>query len=645
MALWKPRTRWAGPLNIYLSLLIILLLAGVAVPLVWLSYERGRDAAVASAAAQMRLLTERTMDRYRIVFGNAEPIVTMVAVSESLDRSPPDDIDMKKAVLIEALEGSPYLDGIYAGYPDGAFIHAVNISQNEAWRTALGAPPTAAFALRIISEKDPEHRVSVWQFLSSSGHVLSELEPVEANYDPRARPWYQIASTIPGTIAVGPYATATTRALALTLAQGHRNDGRIVVGADVLLSTIARFLAEEKVSPRGAAFVLDGSGNLTIHSDPAVMDHLVTALLDQSGNQTKPAVRDPVLDAVLAASGAAAGDGARFLEFEVNGEPYIGSATTMRFSPLLQGNTLIVAAPLADFTAASERLLRQGMLISGLLVLTGVLAAVLVARLITRSLSALTDQAARLSDLDFESASMPPSKIMEINSLAGALSIARDAIETFALYVPRELVRKIIASSPRTAGAAAREEVTILFTDIRDFTTICEHHRPEEVVELLSAYFEIMNAGVERNNGTIVQFLGNSVYAMWNAPVNIPDHAIHACRCAIELAASVEQFNASQRAAGKPEFVTRFGLHTGPAVVGSVGAENRLQYTAMGDTVNVASRLEGINKKFGTTIIVSREVADRCGESFEFRPLGLQQAKGRSRKIELYELAAAQTKR
>jgi adenylate cyclase len=236
---------------------------------------------------------------------------------------------------------------------------------------------------------------------------------------------------------------------------------------------------------------------------------------------------------------------------------------------------------------------------------------------------------------------LQPSRIKEINSLAGAIAIARDAIRTFALYVPRELVRKIIASSQRLAGAAIRQEVTVLFTDIRDFTTICEQHRPEHVVAMLSAYFELMNEGVERHHGSIIQFLGDSIYAMWNAPVNDPRQAVHACRCALELAALVKNFNTRQREAGKPEFVTRFGLHIGQAVVGSVGALNRLQYTAMGDTVNVASRLEGINKEFGTTIIVSRAVRDRSSDEFEFRALGLCHAKGRSEKVEIFELVAA----
>jgi adenylate cyclase len=180
--------------------------------------------------------------------------------------------------------------------------------------------------------------------------------------------------------------------------------------------------------------------------------------------------------------------------------------------------------------------------------------------------------------------------------------------------------------------------VTVLFTDIRDFTTISESRSPEEVVALLSDYFELMNAIVERHNGVIVQYLGDSIYAMWNAPEPDPDHVNDACRCVLALKEGIDELNAANRASGLPELVTRFGLHTGEAVVGSVGASSRRQYTAMGDTVNVASRLEGINKEFGTTILVSRAVREAADPGFAFRALGRARAKGRAEEIEVFEL-------
>lgn len=641
MPAFSLRRPWVGPLNVHLSLLIILLLAATAVPLVWLSYDRGRDVALAAAVESMDLLTQRTADRYRIVFDSVEPFVTMASVSDAFATPPPAAPERKQETFLTALQGSDYIDGLFVGYPNGSFMHAVNLADSPAWRKVLDAPAEAAYALRTISPDERDRMVSTWRFLDETGRELAKSGPVKAQYDPRTRPWYQMASTVPGTVGIGPYVTATTRSLALTVARGHVDDGRIVIGTDIMLATIANFLATEKVSPESRAYILDGFGKLIIHSDPGIMERLLAEPPDGTGAEVS--IEDPVYAAARAAMSQAAKDNLGHFRFDVGGRAYLGSATTMRVSPSLHGNTLVVAAPLSDFTAESYRLLRQGLLISGVVLGIGIAATVLVANLITRSLQTLTRQAARLGDLDFRTAAVPSSNIAEINALASGLAVARDAIRSFALYVPRELVRKIVANSALASETAVRQEISVLFTDIRDFTTICEKISPEEVVNLLSAYFDAINASVEANGGSIIQFMGDSVCAMWNAPVGDPDHVSHACRCALEIAATVERFNARQQAQGQPVFVTRIGLHTGSAVVGNVGAASRLQYTAMGDTMNVASRLEGINKEFGTTIMVSRAVVARCGDVFAFRPLGKKQAKGRTARLDIFELVGMRT--
>jgi adenylate cyclase len=121
-------------------------------------------------------------------------------------------------------------------------------------------------------------------------------------------------------------------------------------------------------------------------------------------------------------------------------------------------------------------------------------------------------------------------------------------------------------------------------------------------------------------------------------PVADTRHAEHACRCALAVEERLEAFNSAQRASGLPEFRTRFGIHTGTAVVGSVGAKERLQYTAMGDTVNVASRLEGMNKDYGTSVLASGAVVAQCKDMVKFRPLGTAKAKGRSTALDIYEV-------
>ena len=155
---------------------------------------------------------------------------------------------------------------------------------------------------------------------------------------------------------------------------------------------------------------------------------------------------------------------------------------------------------------------------------------------------------------------------------------------------------------------------------------------------MLSEYFDILDEAVTAHDGSIIQFLGDSIYAMWNAPIPDLQHAEHACRAALAAQQRLEVFNKAQLAKGLPEFRTRFGIHTGPAVVGSVGARERLQYTAMGDTINVASRLEGMNKMHHTSILASAAVERACSETIEFRPLGTAQAKGRMEALEIFEV-------
>lgn len=155
---------------------------------------------------------------------------------------------------------------------------------------------------------------------------------------------------------------------------------------------------------------------------------------------------------------------------------------------------------------------------------------------------------------------------------------------------------------------------------------------------MLSSYFDIFSETIAAHHGAIIQFLGDSVFAMWNAPIPDTHHAEHACLCALDLSRRVDSYNLAQRERGLPEFRTRFGIHTGLAVVGSVGASERLQYTGMGDTINLASRLEGMNKAYGTTILASAAVVARCPPVFNFRALGSAHAKGRMEALDVYEL-------
>jgi adenylate cyclase len=628
--------RWTRPLRVYLGLVMVLLLIAVSGVLIALDYQRGRNAAIGNASDRMRAFSRHLIDRFQILVGEPVSSVELASVSDVFASPPPAEMDAKLGFL-RKVAISPRINGIYVGYPNGDFVHAVNLA-DEGWRSTLNPPRDAAIAIRVISRDFAGERISRWQFLDIAGKILKELPPSPATYDPRERPWYRAAVEGSTLVATAPYTMATTGAFGLTIAKVHNLNSGIVIGVDVLLGTVSEFLSNERISKGSTVFVLDAYRNPIIHSDPDVMKALTTLKPEE---RAKAEFTDPLIRAAQIAD--LPENQIRFLS--IGGRDYIVMATALGAIPLFSGDRVVLGTPLDELTVDAQRGLIHGIEASIVVVLAGVACALLFAHWITRALASLTLGVRRLHELDFETPVEVRSRVKEISALAAAMTTARTTIGTFGLYVPKELVRRIIVAGDFARRGAKREDVTALFTDIYDFTTISERHTPEEVVAMLSDYFDIFSETVAEYEGAIIQFLGDSVFAMWNVPLADPKHALHACECALALQTRLEDFNIKKHAEGLPEFRTRFGIHTGTAVVGSVGAKERLQYTGMGDTVNVASRLEGINKDFHTTILVSDAVKARCGDKLSFRPLGRHKLKGRDDVIEIFELVREENKK
>ena len=178
-------------------------------------------------------------------------------------------------------------------------------------------------------------------------------------------------------------------------------------------------------------------------------------------------------------------------------------------------------------------------------------------------------------------------------------------------------------------------DATALFTDVADFTPISESMKAEEVAEMLNAYFtEVMDVIFE-TKGTLIKFIGDAVFALWGAPIPLDDHATAGVKTAISIREKVEAFNASERF---PKLLTRIGIHTGPMVVGNLGSEKRFDYTAIGDAVNLAARLEGLNKYFGTDILFSDAIREKLTNDMRNVSLGRVSVKGKKEVVPVYTI-------
>ncbi|UVC11739.1 adenylate/guanylate cyclase domain-containing protein [Rhizobium sp. TH2] len=605
----------------------------VAGALISIGYVRARENAVERVQERMNDFSDRLVNRLAVISGDTATFVNIFASAANSFLAPATErLNDKLVFAREALLRSPTVDGLYAGYPDGSFFHAINLRETL-WRKALEAPKEAMLAVRTIDRSQAGTPVMRVLFLDGAGKRMQAERTSPADFDPRNRLWYQKAEGGTEAVTTGPYEMAVTGALGMTISQGHIRNPKVVIGADVVLTRVTNFLRGELLTTHSVAFIADDTGRPVIHSSLSEMQKIIAATRDkQNGTDAKIDPLTRGLSRLLKAQ-----DG-RVDAVSINDVTYIVMSSKITTSQLFAGNTLVIAAPLEEILGPAYNELFQGLAVAGGVVVVVIVLALVLAGVITQSLNQLTTSAYRLQELDFQTEINVPSRVREISALSGAMSRARDAIFTFSLYVPKELVRKGIESGEFSRRTAARQEVTALFTDIYNFTAISEQHSPEEVVIMLSEYFDLLNVAVNRHDGTIIQFLGDSIFAMWNAPINDDRHAEKACRAALAMQQALENFNALQVGKGLPEFRTRFGIHTGAAVVGSVGAADRLQYTAMGDTINVASRLEGMNKEHGTTILASRAVHEHCHDVIQFRPLGQAHAKGRAEEVELYEV-------
>jgi adenylate cyclase len=206
--------------------------------------------------------------------------------------------------------------------------------------------------------------------------------------------------------------------------------------------------------------------------------------------------------------------------------------------------------------------------------------------------------------------------------------------ETFGKYVSQEIRDEILAGRVTLEGQLL--EATILFADLRDFTTWVESTDPREVVRDLNSYFTEMEAAIRGRGGLVLQYIGDEIEAVFGAPVDKPGHAEAAVRAALEMRARLAAWNAVRAAAGKPALRHGIGVHTGTVVAGTIGSSERLSYALVGDPVNLASRIQGLTKEFAADVLVSGATRERLGSDLPLRALPAARVKGRVAEVEVY---------
>jgi len=214
----------------------------------------------------------------------------------------------------------------------------------------------------------------------------------------------------------------------------------------------------------------------------------------------------------------------------------------------------------------------------------------------------------------------------------------------FGQYVSKDVCEQLVAHPELARLGGQRREMTVLFSDIRGFTTVTEHGKPEDVVGMLNEYFTRMVDIVFRHHGTLDKFVGDMVMALFNAPLDDPRHADHAVEAALEMITELNRLN--ERWASEGRFANLdigIGINTGPMIAGNIGSEAVMSYTVIGDAVNLGSRLESLNKEFKTRVLISDATRRQLTGHYALRNRGSVVVKGRTEAVEVFEVVGSET--
>lgn len=626
--------------RVTLTAVVMLIIGMLATVLLFLQFRTANLATEEAAESAMDAASQRTLTLLENEIVNLSKIVrTLSAASSLADSSERSEVGRGISLIKDTLQQWPTTDSIYVGYDDGAWLQVQRLDGMDAdQRARLHAPAGAVFGISLIrpspSGELPTRRV----FEDSDGNQIAQLDIWRRGYDPRQRGWYINASKTERLAISQPYLSFSLAVPMLTISAPLQGRVHGVVGLDLKLDSYGASASFVRSSRKGSAVVFSSDGSLIAHPDYGEM--FARAITDPRIGRL-PHIDDlqnPLEKAVLAdwrKEGRPAG------RIRFGGQDYFFRIQSAYLSSTFTANLLLIANG-NEFATDIRELNDRTKIMALVACLLFVPAAWFAGTRMSTTLKSITAEAEHLQDM--ASPSKPiGSFVKELNTLGSTVYQAQRAVWSFSRLAPREIVRGVLDGTISTELGGKRQEITAFFTDVRGFTTLSEKADPDVLMRQTSRYFTALSDVIMEQGGTIDKFIGDAVMAFWNAPNPQEDHCERACRAALLSQKANERVNREFEAEGLPQFYTRYGIHVGEAVVGNVGSSERMNYTTLGSVVNLAARLEGLNKEHGTDILVSEAVYERIRHRFRCRFVDTVVAKGMVAETRIYQLLEEMT--
>ena len=626
--------------RIAITTAVIAFIVALTACLVFIQLETFHAAARAAASAAMDAASANTLSRLETEVSELSSVVDVLSSNPSLADSDDRNEEDSAIVLFKAaLHKLPQADSFYVGYENGCWLQVRRLDVlGPVERQNLGAPPGAVYDINLVRPTSggalPMRRI----FEDEKGNKTDQFDLPNSGYDPRTRVWYGDTMQTDRTLVSSPYASFSIGTPMITLSAPLHGHVHGVIAADLKLDKFSELVHAQRPGEHGTAIIFDSFGVIIAHPDYA-------RLMEEA--RTNPAhpelpeiseIRTGLVGAVMRRW-----NGRERFEGSIRGEDdrdYLFRLQKFSQGDEYGGYSLLFAAE-DDFAQNVRKLQIRGIVIALIVGACFIPAAWIFGGRMSTRLKRITAQASGLETLTAPDEAPVTSGIKEINELGRTVGVARRSISSFARFVPKDIVRGIVDGSISTELGGIRREVTILFTDVSNFTGIAEAADPDSLMRQTSRHFAALTEAFLAERGTVDKFIGDSVMVFWNAPHLQPDHVERACRAALSAKAASDALNTQFEAERLPPFAVRIGVHFGDAVVGNVGSTERMNYTVLGNSVNLAARLEGLNKGYGTTILVSEAVRERVERSFRFKSIASVTAKGMTTETRVYELVEA----
>lgn len=513
------------------------------------------------------------------------------------------------------------LTTLFMGMPNGDALVIDNLAATghpTFFSNTELAPKGTVFTYLLADHSKSTGEQQTWNYVSKDLKViLSEVKPLD--FDPRIRPWYT------GAVQSGKLYWTDLYTYAINNAKGlscsipiYDVSGNLlsVVGTDVPLVFLSKFLSTQTIGRQGKSYVCDQNGQIIVpQPDDIATQKLISAIFSRS---------------LLIAS-----DEEFYFDFEK--QKYLVSVHHFPLSST-KNWYIVLVDPRNDLFHDILKTRRQIVLISLIILILSSICVVYFSKRISQPIVKLSKEVDKITHLDLESNLRVDSIIKEVKMMDSSITAMRSALRSFSHYVPKDIALELIEKGQEIVLGGEKKEITVFFSDIEEFTSVSEILSVEKLTSLLEEYFAILSKIILSEKGTIDKYIGDGIMAFWGAPHALTNHPDQSCIAALRCQSHLKTLNDKRLAQNLPPFFTRIGINTGTAFIGNLGTNERMDYTAIGDCVNLASRLQNVNKIYHTRIIIGEDTKTKLTTPFALRPLDIVEVKGKKNKTKIYEL-------